>query len=256
MTKKTMLALTCCLLLAACSNNREKITKLEQIAGKRICVLPGSAGDIAARNKYPNSDFIVLVGSADAALTVKTGKADVFIYDKSVLQKIIEKNEDLVILEEPVAKLEVAIALNKENLSLLSAINNALNVLKDKGILQSLRKKWIDTKYETPPLFDSTTAVEKKGSLRMGTCAIYEPFSFQSNGKYTGIDIELSVLIGEHLGKKIEIIDMAFEGLIPALQSGKIDFALSDFNVTEERKKSINYSLPYIVNDISALVKK
>ena len=40
---------------------------------------------------------------------------------------------------------------------------------------------------------------------------------------------------GRVLGK-IEIIDMNFESLIPALQSGKIDFALSNFNVTEERK--------------------
>ncbi len=63
-------------------------------------------------------------------------------------------------------------------------------------------------------------------------------------------------MIGERLGKKIEIVDMNFEALIPALQSGKIDFALSNFNVTEERKKLINFSLPYIENDISALVRR
>jgi len=63
-------------------------------------------------------------------------------------------------------------------------------------------------------------------------------------------------MTGEFPGKKIEIIDMAFEGLIPALQSGKIDFALSNFNVTEERKKLINYSIPYIDNEISALVRR
>ena len=90
----------------------------------------------------------------------------------------------------------------------------------------------------------------------MGTCAILEPFSFQSNGIVTGLDIELSRLIGERLGKNIEIIDMNFESLIPALQSGKIDFALSNFNVTEERKKLINFSVPYIENDISALVRR
>ena len=49
---------------------------------------------------------------------------------------------------------------------------------------------------------------------------------------------------------------MNFEALIPALQSGKIDFALSNFNVTDERKKLINFSAPYITNDISVLVRR
>jgi polar amino acid transport system substrate-binding protein len=90
----------------------------------------------------------------------------------------------------------------------------------------------------------------------MGTCAIFEPYTFQSNGKFTGFDIELSILLGELLDKKIEIIDMTFESIIPALQSGTIDFALSNFTVTEERKKSISYSASYIENDISVLVNK
>jgi len=49
-------------------------------------------------------------------------------------------------------------------------------------------------------------------------------------------------------------VDYNFEALIPALQSKKIDLAISNFNVTEERKKLIRYSRPYLGNDISALV--
>lgn len=49
---------------------------------------------------------------------------------------------------------------------------------------------------------------------------------------------------------------MNFEALIPALNSGKIDVALANFNVTEERKKLINFSDAYISNDISVLVRK
>jgi len=100
-----------------------------------------------------------------------------------------------------------------------------------------------------------TATTPAKGVLRMGTNAIIEPFSYQANGKITGLDIELGNLIGERLGKRVEILDMQFESLIPALQSGKIDFAMSNFNVTEERKKLVNFSLPYIDNDISALVR-
>jgi polar amino acid transport system substrate-binding protein len=131
-----------------------------------------------------------------------------------------------------------------------------LSELKKEGTLKQLRTKWIDTRYTVTPQITPIKGTSNKGVLRMGTCATIEPFSFQANGTLTGLDIELSQLIGERLGKKIVIIDMNFEGLIPALQSGKIDFALSNFNVTEERKKLINFSLPYVENDISALVRR
>jgi polar amino acid transport system substrate-binding protein len=232
------------------------ISGLRQIDGKRICVLTGSAGDLAARKYFPKSIFIALTAAADAALAVKTGKADAFIYDKSVLLNLAGKNPELVILDEPVAKLEVAAAIKKENAALLSEMNGVLNDLKEEGALQRLKVKWVDTKYAATPQLPPVSSVNTGGALKMGTCANLEPFSFQANGILTGLDVELSRLIGARLGKRIEIIDMNFEALIPALQSGKIDFALSNFNVTEERKKLVNFSLPYIENDISALVRR
>jgi polar amino acid transport system substrate-binding protein len=234
----------------------EEIAKREDIDGKRIAVLGGSAGDLAARKHFPNATFQVFVASADAALAVKTRKADAFVYDKSVLLNLAERNPELVILDQPVDKLEVAAAIRKDNTVLLSEINRVLSELKKEGTLKHLRAKWIDSKYTVTPQISPINGAPGKGTLRMGTCATIEPFSFQANGKLTGLDIELSRLLGQRLGKKIEIIDMNFEGLIPALQSGKIDFALSNFNVTEERKKLINFSLPYVENDISALVRR
>jgi polar amino acid transport system substrate-binding protein len=233
-----------------------EIAKLEDIDGKRVAVLGGSAGDLAARRHFPNASFQVFVASADAALAVKVRKADAFIYDKSVLLNLAEKNPELVILDQPVDKLEIAAAIRKDNTSLLAEINRVLSELKQESVLKQLRGKWIDTKYTVTPQIAPISGPVSNEVLRMGTCATIEPFSFQANGKLTGLDIELSRLIGQRLGKKIEIIDMSFESLIPALQSGKIDFALSNFNVTEERKKLINFSAAYVENDISALVRR
>ena len=238
------------------ADKNNAISALQQIDGKRISVLTGSAGDLAARKHFPKSAFLTLTTSADAALAVKSNKADAFIYDKSVLLNLVEKNPELVILDQPVDKLEVAAAIKKENTALLADMNAALNALKQEGVLQRLRVTWVDSKYSVTPRLSPIGADVSKGTLKMGTCANLEPFSFQSNGLVTGMDIELSRLIGAHLRKKIEIIDMNFEALIPALQAGKIDFALSNFNVTEERKILISFSFPYIENDISALVRR
>ena len=244
------------LLLISCSQKEVKITNPSQLEDKRICVLTGSAGDIAARKAFPNATFLDHVGSVEAGLAVKTGKAEAFIYDKSVLLNLQAKNEDLIILDEPVSQLEVAAVIQKDNYSLLMEINTAIIELREEGKLDELRNKWVDTKYETVPKLSAITNAGGNGTLKMGTCAIFEPFAFQAEGELAGLDIELGMLIGEKLDKKIEVVDMMFDGLIPALNAGKIDFALSNFNVTEERKKITSFSEPYIVNDISILVKK
>ncbi len=98
-------------------------------------MLGGSAGDLAARKHFPNATFQVFVASADAALAVKTRKADAFVYDKSVLLNLAEKNPELVILDQPVDKLEIAAAIRKDNTALLAEINRVLSELKKEGTL-------------------------------------------------------------------------------------------------------------------------
>lgn len=244
------------LLIASCTQKAEKIENISQLHDKKICVLTGSAGDIVARKTFPKAQFLDMVGSADAGLAVKTGKADAFIYDENILRKILDKNPELTILDESISKLEVAIAVKKNNDLLISQINSALHKLRNDGKLNELKNKWIVPDYIKPPTVPAQSGKGKKGILRMGTCSIFEPYTFIAEGKLVGYDIELSILLGEFLGKEIEIIDMGFDALIPSLQTGKIDFALSNFTITEERKKLISYTDPYLVNDILALVKK
>jgi polar amino acid transport system substrate-binding protein len=256
MYKSLILFLLTSMLFVSCSKRSERITNLNQLKEKRICVLTGSAGDIAARKYFSKAKFLDMITAADAALTVKTGKADAFIDNKSVLLNIIDKEPGLIILDESVSEVMIACAVKKANTLLLADINQSLNKLKAEGILYEMKRKWISPKYQTVPALPILQSNYQNGTLKMGTCARAEPLSFQYNNILTGFDIELALRIGEILGKKIEIIDMTFESLIPALQSGKIDFALSNFNVTEERKRFVDFSEPYLSNDISALVRK
>lgn len=230
--------------------------QLAALAHGRIVVLTGSAGDLAARKRFPMARFQDMTTAADAALAVKTRKADAFVYDKSVLVNLAAKDPSLTILEEPVDKLAVAAAIDKANQALRGEIDRALAGLQQDGSLRRLREKWVDSRYRVAPTTPPPGNGRSQGVLRMGTCATLEPFSFLSNGKFAGLDIELGQLIAARLGKRLEIADMNFEALIPALHAGKIDFALSDFNVTDERKKLVLFSVPYIENDISALVRR
>jgi polar amino acid transport system substrate-binding protein len=256
MKKIRVIILIFVLIFTACSGKREKITSLEQLSNKRICVLTGPAGDVTARKTFPNAKILDMIAAADAALSVKNNKADSFIHNKTILLNIIEKEPGLTLLEPPVSQVPIAAALNKNNTVLLEEINTAIRILKEDGTLEQMKKKWIDTEYKTAPSLPDIQMPDNGEILKLGTCSQSEPLVFLSDNKITGLDIELALQIGKKLNKKIEVLDMTFESLIPALQSGKIDFALGDFNVTEERKKYVNFSDEYLKDDISALVRK
>ncbi|MDQ0161422.1 transporter substrate-binding domain-containing protein [Bacillus alveayuensis] len=95
---------------------------------------------------------------------------------------------------------------------------------------------------------ESKSDEEKKEVLVMGTSADYAPFEYIDTAKGSdiiGIDVDIAKAITERLGYELEIQDMDFNGLIPALQSNKVDFVLAGMSVTPERKESVDFSDVY-----------
>ena len=89
-------------------------------------------------------------------------------------------------------------------------------------------------------------SVMDKDVIRVGTEATYPPFEYRNkDNQVVGYDIDIATLIGEKIGKKVEIVDMAFDGLIPALMTGKIDMVAAGMTNTAERKKKVNFSNVY-----------
>ena len=79
--------------------------------------------------------------------------------------------------------------------------------------------------------------------------ADFPPFAFfdtnKTPPKIVGFDIDIAKRIGDYLGYEIEVKDVEFSVLIPSLQSGRADFAMSGITPTEERAKSVAFSQPY-----------
>ena len=85
---------------------------------------------------------------------------------------------------------------------------------------------------------------------------IYPPFSFKENNVDKGIDVDLMKAIAKQQGFEVEIVPMDFGGIIPALESGQIDGAIAGANITEARKKVVDFSDPYYDTGIVAIVHK
>lgn len=84
------------------------------------------------------------------------------------------------------------------------------------------------------------------GVLRMGTNATFPPYEYvDENNNVAGIDADIAAAIADKLGMELEITDMAFDSLIPALQSDTIDIVLAGMTVDPERAESVNFTESY-----------
>lgn len=98
-----------------------------------------------------------------------------------------------------------------------------------------------------------TSAVETTGEyklatdgvLTMGTNATFPPYEYYEGEKIVGIDAEISQAIAEKLGLTLEIVDMDFNSLVSAVQSGKIDISAAGMTVTEDRLQNVDFTDSY-----------
>jgi polar amino acid transport system substrate-binding protein len=98
----------------------------------------------------------------------------------------------------------------------------------------------------------------KEVVYKVGTEPTFPPFEIldPKTNEITGFDIELIKAIAEESGIKLEIQNLGFDGLIPALQSGTIDIIASGMSITDKRKEQIDFTNPYINSFLALAVTK
>ncbi len=97
--------------------------------------------------------------------------------------------------------------------------------------------------------------IVSRKKLVVGMELKYPPFeSTDAKGVPVGLDVELAKLAAKDLGVELEIKDMEWTGLIPALQTGKIDLIISGISGTLERAKTITFTSAYFSTGLCALV--
>jgi polar amino acid transport system substrate-binding protein len=97
--------------------------------------------------------------------------------------------------------------------------------------------------------------VVKRNRLIVGMEVKFFPFEYaDTDGRPIGYDVDLAKIAAQELGVQIEIKDMEFSGLIPALQAGKIDMIISGITRTLERAKTVSFTQPYFEAGLCALI--
>jgi len=99
--------------------------------------------------------------------------------------------------------------------------------------------------------------IKKDGKLVIGTSPDYPPFeSLDKDNKVIGFDVDIMEAVAKKLGVKLEIVQINFDGLIAALTAKKFDIMAAGVSVTDERKKTVDFSQPYLIGNDAILVHK
>ena len=255
LTFVTLSTLVLFTLIACDSSKKEKITQLSQLDGKEFGVPTGTVADSLVLSKLSQAKFQYYNSILDAAIAVKQGKIDAAAYDEPVLKNIAGKNPGLIVLPDMITHDDYGFAVRLDDAPLKQAIDSVVQDMKANGEYETMIKRWLPE--EGAPNAMPAIAAGSEGALRFGTSAITEPFSFvDGSQKVVGIDIELAALVAKKLNKKLEVVNMEFGSMIPALAAGKVDMIGACITITEDRSKKVLFSAPYYRGGIAAIVKQ
>lgn len=94
--------------------------------------------------------------------------------------------------------------------------------------------------------------------LRVGSSIDFAPFEFQdeTQKEYQGFDMDLIRAIAKDMGYEVEIQNIGFDGLIPAIEAKNIDVMISGVTINDERKQKVLFSDPYYESGLSMIVRE
>ena len=108
-------------------------------------------------------------------------------------------------------------------------------------------------------LWEKSTLNEiiERGTLRVGLEAGYMPFEMTNKrGEIVGFDVDVARQMAKTMGVKLELVNTAWDGIIPALLTNKFDIIMSGMTLTPQRNLRINFAEPYIVVGQTILLRK
>lgn len=104
---------------------------------------------------------------------------------------------------------------------------------------------------------DTSVAAETQKPLTVAMELAYPPFETKdSTGAPSGISVDFAKAFGESIGREVNIVNTQWDGLIPSLQTGKVDMIVSSMTITEDRSKVVDFSTPYANSLLGILVNK
>lgn len=226
--------------LTGCGGEEIKIGGQADLVGKTIGVQMGTIGHEIA-DDVENAKVEAYDQYVDAVTSLKQKKVDALIMDKDTADAYVQSNDELQVLDVGFEPEQYAVAVDKGNDELLTVINQVIASMKADGSLEASKESHKEQNGEAP---DYNTGAAG-GVLVVGTEPGFPPYEYLSGDLVIGTDIDIMANVAKAMDMELVVESMAFNGLIPALNSGKIDAIAAGMTVNDERKVNVDFSDHY-----------
>ena len=235
-------------------------TSVDDLKGTKIAVQEGTTGNDVA-SAIEGAKVSAFKAATACAMELINGRVDCVVIDTNPAKALVAANsEKLMMLDFPASEesetYAIATQKNDDGAALADEFNAAMKTLKDNGTFDALVAMYI-SKEDGATLPELKTVENSKGTLVMGTNCEFEPFEYlTSSGTPTGFDVDFVKYLCTEMGYEVTVENMDFDALIPALQSGRIDFIAAGLTRNEEREQNANFTDGYYDAVQSIIVQK
>lgn len=228
------------------SGGEKGITSLDDLAGADIAVQTGMICDVLAQQRIADVKIQYYNSQTDALIALESGKAKGWCCDEPVARYMGITHPDVAILKEQLIQSDLAAVFPKtaQGQKLRDQFSAFVDELWASGTMAEIDAVWFSTDEEKRTVPDYSLFPDTNGTLVMATDTTIPPFSFVKDGRPMGYDIDVAARFCQANGYRLQVVQMSFDSILAAVQTGKCDFAASSITVTDERKESVLFSTP------------
>ena len=240
------------------SPRASKGLRWEDYNGKRIAVVTGSVFDAIVQKALPDAKVVYINSSADLIVALESDRIDAFVVDELAARQISAENERVTVADGYLDTFEYGFVLPKSDKgeALLAEFDPWLASMKESGALERVFDKWMMAEEADKTVPDYKAFPAPKGTLTLATEGDYVPLNYYRGNEIIGVEIDLAAQFCEASGYGLEVKTMSFEGILPAVQAEKADFAAAGISITGERRESVNFTVPYYTGGTVLVVLK
>lgn len=245
----------------AVSESNDTIQSYEDLNGKTVGAKVGTESATFLTENQEKYGYTIKNYDDSTGLygALRNGTVDAIFDDYPVLGYAITNGEPMKFVGEMVAGASYGFAVKKgENQELLAKFNAGLKKLKENGEYDKIVAAYIPTSASNSELTSEFVKIEpKKDVYTIVSDSAFAPFEFQNeDNEYVGIDVDLLNRAAEMQGFTIKFNFIGFSAALQALDGNQADGMIAGMSITDERKKSYDFSDSYFESGIQIAVKE
>lgn len=219
---------------------------LSDLEGKTIGVQTGSVFDKYVTEAIPGAKVAYFSTFTDELNALKARKVDGICSTETTMHELMKQHDDIALAEGSLDELGTCFLFpkNEKGKVLVAQMDEFLTGLEESGELARIHDVWTGNDDSLKVVEDYSSFPAENGTLTFVTEGTFPPYDYFADNKLVGYEVDLAVRFCKEYGYGIQAVDMNFDALMPAIQSGKCDFGASGIAATDERREKVYFSVP------------